>query len=179
MTLVFRGCYAYPMPAAVLPLGEGRTRRYAAAVVERKDVASWLEGPGARGAGDEQEYAGARLGLPASGGGSVAGFGARLVAFLLDSVMCAVIAWGLAREPALTTPIFASEVFLLTWLAGGSAGQRLRGLRVVRLGGRPPGLPRSALRTFLLVLLIPALIWDRDGRGLHDKAAGTVVVHTG
>jgi uncharacterized RDD family membrane protein YckC len=24
--------------------------------------------------------------------------------------------------------------------------------------------------------VIPATIWDRDGRGLHDKAAGTVVV---
>ena len=30
-----------------------------------------------------------------------------------------------------------------------------------------------SLRTALLLLLIPALIWDRDGRGLHDKVAGT------
>ena len=42
--------------------------------------------------------------------------------------------------------------------------------------GAPIGLPRAALRTLLLCLLIPALIWDRAGRGLHDKAAGTVVV---
>lgn len=146
-------------------------------MVERKDVASWLQGPGGRGAGEEQAYAGQRLGRPSSGPGSVAGFGARLVAFLVDSVMCAVIAWGIPREPALTTPIFALEVLALTWLAGGSAGQRVRGLRVVRLDGRPPGLPRAALRTLLLVLLVPALVWDRDGRGLHDKAAGTVVVH--
>jgi len=148
-------------------------------VIERKDVASWLQGPGAANAGSagsEQPYAGERLGLPASGPGSIAGFGTRLVAFLLDSVMCALIAWGIPREPALTTPIFALEVLVLTWLAGGSAGQRVRGLRVVRLDGRPTGLPRSALRTLLLVLLIPALVWDRDGRGLHDRAAGTVVV---
>jgi uncharacterized RDD family membrane protein YckC len=32
------------------------------------------------------------------------------------------------------------------------------------------------VRTVLLCLVIPAFIWDRDGRGLHDKAAGTVVV---
>jgi uncharacterized RDD family membrane protein YckC len=76
----------------------------------------------------------------------------------------------------LTIVVFAVEVFLLTWTGGGSAGQRLRGLRVIRLDGRPPGLARSALRTALLVLLIPAVIWDQDGRGLHDKAAGTVVV---
>ena len=147
-------------------------------MVERKDVASWLEGPGsgARG-GEEQAYAGQRLGRPETGPGSVAGFGARLIAFLLDTVMCALVAWGIPQEPALSTPIFALEVLVLTWLAGGSAGQRLRGLRVVRLDGRPTGLARSALRTALLVLLVPALVWDRDGRGLHDKAAGTVVVH--
>ena len=148
-------------------------------MVDRKDVASWLEGPGARRPpGPEQAYAGERLGRPPSGVGSVAGFGPRLVAFLLDSVMCAVVAWGVPREPALTTPIFVAEVLLLTWLAGGSAGQRLRGLAVVRLDGSPVGLPRAALRTLLLALLVPALIWDRDGRGLHDRAAGTVVVRT-
>ena len=76
----------------------------------------------------------------------------------------------------LTLPMFAAEVLVLTWLAGGSAGQLAHGLRVARLDRRPIGLPRAALRTLLLCLLTPALIWDRDGRGLHDKAAGTVVV---
>jgi uncharacterized RDD family membrane protein YckC len=28
----------------------------------------------------------------------------------------------------------------------------------------------------LLLLLVPAVIWDRDGRGLHDKLAGTLLV---
>jgi hypothetical protein len=46
----------------------------------------------------------------------------------------------------------------------------------VRLDGRPLGVVRAALRTVLLLLLVPALIWDRDGRGLHDKAADSVVV---
>jgi len=32
------------------------------------------------------------------------------------------------------------------------------------------------LRTLLICLVIPAVIWDRDGRGLQDRAAGTVVV---
>ncbi|MCU1514874.1 MAG: hypothetical protein JWO10_1964, partial [Microbacteriaceae bacterium] len=35
---------------------------------------------------------------------------------------------------------------------------------------------RPALRTVLLSLVIPAVIWDLDQRGLHDKAAGTVLV---
>ena len=28
----------------------------------------------------------------------------------------------------------------------------------------------------LLFLLVPAVIWDRDGRGLHDRARGTAVI---
>lgn len=35
---------------------------------------------------------------------------------------------------------------------------------------------RTLLRTVLLFLALPALIWDRDGRGLHDRVAGTVEV---
>ena len=142
----------------------------------RRDVASWLEGPPRR-PGDTPSYAGERLGLPAEGRGSVAGFGPRLAAFLVDAVLCALIAWGIAGDQAWTTPIFASEVLLLTVLGGASAGQRIRGLQVVRLDARPVGVPRALLRTGLLLLLVPALIWDRDGRGLHDRLAGTVVLH--
>jgi len=35
---------------------------------------------------------------------------------------------------------------------------------------------RALLRTVLLCLALPALIWDRDGRGLHDRLAKTVEV---
>ena len=47
---------------------------------------------------------------------------------------------------------------------------------MVRLDGRPLGLVGVFVRTLLLCLLVPALIWDRDGRGLHDKAVGSVLV---
>ena len=150
-------------------------------MVERRDVASWLQGPGSvsrQESGADTAYAGQRLGLPAEGRGRVAGFGARLAAFLVDAVLCSALAWGLTRDPAWTTPIFGLEVLVLTVLGGASAGQRVRGLQVVRLDGRPVGVLRAALRTVLLLLLIPALIWDRDGRGLHDRAAGTAVLHT-
>jgi uncharacterized RDD family membrane protein YckC len=146
-------------------------------VVERRDIATWLEGPGGR-RNEPGSYAGQRLGLPEHGPGAVAGFGSRIVAYLIDSGACALIAYGLLRDQRFTLLVFAVEVLALTWLAGGSAGQLVRGLRVVRLDGRPIGLWPSALRTGLLLLLIPALIWDRDGRGLHDKAAGSLVVRS-
>ena len=61
---------------------------------------------------------------------------------------------------------------------GSTFGMRLLGLRVLALGqpGQLPAAWRVLVRTVLLCLVIPAAIWDRDGRGLHDKAAGTVVV---
>ena len=63
-------------------------------------------------------------------------------------------------------------------LTGQTPGMRLLRLRVVPVTDSAPsvGLVPAALRTALLMLLIPALISDRDGRGLHDRAAGTVVV---
>jgi uncharacterized RDD family membrane protein YckC len=97
-------------------------------------------------------------------------------AFAIDAVMCSLIAWGFWRDTVWTTPIFALEVLVLTTFLGASAGQFLIGLRVVRLDGRPPGPWRSLVRTGLLLLLVPVLIWDHDGRGLHDKIAGTLLV---
>ncbi len=54
----------------------------------------------------------------------------------------------------------------------------LFGMRLVRLDGGWVGLWRPVLRTILLILVIPAVIWDADRRGLHDKLLGTVVVRT-
>jgi uncharacterized RDD family membrane protein YckC len=146
-------------------------------VVDRRSVGGWLGGPGsAYDAAGGGEYAGQRLGLPETGRGSLARLGLRVQAFLIDAAACALIAWGFWRDPGWSTPVFALEVLVLTTFLGASAGQFLRGLRVVRLDGRPPGLLRSVVRTVLLLLLVPALIWDQDGRGLHDKVAGTVLV---
>ena len=62
-------------------------------------------------------------------------------------------------------------------VAGRTVGMYLFGLRIVRID-RPaavnPG--QAIIRTLLLFLLVPAVIWDRDGRGLHDRASGTAVV---
>jgi uncharacterized RDD family membrane protein YckC len=42
-----------------------------------------------------------------------------------------------------------------------------------------PRWPAIVVRTGLLLLVLPAVVYDRDGRGLHDRAAGTVVVRAG
>jgi uncharacterized RDD family membrane protein YckC len=75
--------------------------------------------------------------------------------------------------------VFAGEVIVFTWLLMGSFGQRLLGLRVVRVDGGRLSLPRIVLRTLLLCLVIPAVVMDSDGRGLHDRAVGSIVVRSG
>jgi uncharacterized RDD family membrane protein YckC len=102
--------------------------------------------------------------MPQRGPGSLAPFGRRLVAVLVDWFVCNVIAAG-----------FLHYVLLVGTL-GSTMGHRLLGLRVVRLGGAGAGPLLAVIRTVLLALVIPAAIWDRDTRGFHDKMAGTVLV---
>ena len=133
-------------------------------------------------------YPGRNLGLPEFGRGSIAGWSRRFGALLIDWVVCSIIAIAffyhpqaghaatVLSQPRLWTPaVFAVEDFLLTALTGFTIGKRLLGLRVVRLDGRPVGL-WALPRTVLLMLVVPALMMDRDLRGFHDKAAGTAVV---
>jgi uncharacterized RDD family membrane protein YckC len=158
-------------------------RRNLSLVVDRKDVASWLEGPGARAA-DPDDYPGRRLGMPERGPGSLGRFGRRLVAILVDWLVCNVIAVGLWRyrlgEGGLGSfkplGVFVLMNLLLVGTLGSTIGHRLLGLRVVRVGGAGAGPIPAVIRTILLAVVIPAVVWDRDIRGFHDKLAGTVLV---
>jgi uncharacterized RDD family membrane protein YckC len=133
-------------------------------------------------AGAVSEYPGQRFGLPRSGARSVAGVGRRLGALMIDWVMSVVIAIAVlgdknqASVEYLTLAIFAGEVFLLTALTGFTVGKRLLGVRVARLDGQPVGFYRALVRTVLFLLVVPPLVLDADLRGLHDKAAGTIVI---
>ncbi len=142
-------------------------------------------------AGEDEAYPGEHLGLPEYGAGSVAGWSRRAGALMIDWIACSLIAIAffyhpsaghtsdVLVQPRLWTPVvFAVEDFVLTSLTGFTIGKRLLGLRVIRLDGRPVGPISGFLRTLLLMLVVPALMMDRDLRGLQDKAARTVVVRT-
>jgi uncharacterized RDD family membrane protein YckC len=125
-------------------------------------------------------YPGEGIGLPENGPGSVGGLGRRVLALFVDWLLCTAIAYGLFRAQYLTIAVFAAEVYLGTALGGSSVGQRLLGIRVVRVlkRGQPVGFGWAAVRTLLLLCVVPALLAgaDQDQRGLHDRAADTVVV---
>ncbi|MBB2921512.1 RDD family protein [Cellulomonas cellasea] len=141
---------------------------------QRSGMGSWLEG----GPSDERGP-GSRLGLPATGAGSQAPVGRRLVALAIDWAVCLVISAAfLDGDPMATLGVFALENVLLVSTLGTTLGHRALGLRVQRLArpGVAPGALLAAVRTVLLCLVVPAVVWDADGRGLHDRAAGTVIV---
>lgn len=139
---------------------------------------------------DDSFYPGRDYGLPELGAGSVAGWSRRLGALLIDWLACSVIAIAFLYHPAghysdvlvqpkLWTPVvFGVEDFLLTGLTGVTLGKRLLGIRVIRVDRRPVGLVRAFVRTLLLLVVVPAMMMDRDLRGLQDKAAGTIVVRS-
>ena len=164
--------------------------RYACTVVDRKDFGSWLEGPRARTSADGQ-YRGRDLGLPEKGPGSIGGFGIRLVGVLIDWGIASLIARGLfsvplpfSQPPAsgaqnfVVLGVFAVMHLLLVGTVGFTIGHRIMGLQVRSLVGERVLPLQAVARTVLLCLFLPAVVWDRDGRGLHDKVPNTVIVRT-
>ena len=126
---------------------------------------------------DAQKWAGERLGLPESGTGSLAKLGRRILAISIDWALALMVSQAFAGgDSTITLAVFAVMQLLLVATLGYSVGHRVLGLQVRRLDGQYVGLGRSFIRVFLILLVIPATIWDGDNRGLQDKAAGTVLV---
>ncbi|GIG19806.1 RDD family protein [Cellulomonas chitinilytica] len=156
-------------------------------------MGSWLEG---EAPSSGRTHRGARLGLPPDGPGSLARLGRRVAALAIDWVACLAIAaaffpaagasgFFLSRgEPMATLGVFALENVLLVGTVGNTLGHRILGLHVRRVvlppaadaPVVPPHLLAALVRTALLCLVVPAVVWDGDGRGLHDRVAGTAIV---
>jgi hypothetical protein len=133
-----------------------------------------------------EAYPGQRLGLPREGRGSLASWRSRVGALIIDWGACMVVAIGFFGTGVITgggwrawmiLATFFVESTVLSWLAGGSFGQLLSRIAVVRLDVQPLGLPRALLRAFLVSLALPALVISADRRGLQDLAVGTVVIN--
>ena len=136
-----------------------------------------------------QAFRGERIGLPESGPGSLAPGGVRVLAFIVDALASGLVAalfvsgrsgaHGFAdRLPASWSLIpLALDYVVGVLVAGRTVGMYLFGLRLVRVdrtAAVDPG--RALLRTLLLFLLVPAVVFDRDGRGMHDRVTETAVV---
>jgi uncharacterized RDD family membrane protein YckC len=104
----------------------------------------------------------------------------RFGALLIDWLLCVLIAGAFAKStdaPWLAPSVLVLEYGLFLGFFGQTPGMWVTRIRCVSLAdGRPIGVPRALLRGLLLVLLVPALIMDHQQRGLHDRAAGSVMV---
>ena len=137
-----------------------------------------------------QAYRGQALGLPESGPGSLAPTGARLLAFIVDALASTLIAALFVPSHGHTGNAFADRLpgswafiplaldyVVGSLVAGRTLGMYLLGLRLVRVDASLAVDPaRAVVRTVLLFLFVPAVVFDRDARGLHDRFADTAVV---
>lgn len=150
---------------------------------------TWLSGLAAAGVERRAtgQWSGRRFALPEDGPGSVATTGSRVAAMVVDIVIGWLIGGLITaylgevtalQQTVVVNGAFAVQVAVLQALTGQSMGMRLVGIRVARTAQPTavPGFLPAAIRTALILLVVPAVIWDRDKRGLHDKAAGTIVV---
>ena len=127
-------------------------------------------------------WPGERLGLPDQGPLSVGRAGRRMLGLLIDYALAMALAFTVFHYTFLDyngfvvtgAYVLLQVVFIPT--IGGSIGHRLVGLRVIPLAGGWVGPWRPIVRSVLLGLAFPALVWDSDQRGFHDKVAGTVLV---
>jgi uncharacterized RDD family membrane protein YckC len=129
----------------------------------------------------EQTYPGRRFGLPETGVGSVASLGRRVGAFALDIALCTVLALAFTWPSLpgnLSLYIWAAMTALAVGLFGFTPGHAALGIRVAPIGGATFVGAWAIPRTVLVFLLVPPLLTDADGRGLHDRLCRTVVIRT-
>lgn len=135
------------------------------------------------------KYAGERLGLPETGHQSVARLGRRVVALILDWASAILITMLITGSSYISIAssnagqltilaVFIGLQILGIWAIGGSMGHRLCGMYLVNVHGGSLDPWRPVVRSVLLGLVIPALVWDSDQRGFHDKIAGTILLRS-
>lgn len=130
----------------------------------------------------ENRWPGDRLGLPETGPRSIARPGRRIAALVIDWAIASAISIGFfstgpwQTNGFITLGLFAGIQLLFLVLLNGGVGHLLLGMRVVPLSPGRLAPWRALVRTLLVCLFVPAVIWDADQRGLHDRAAGTLLV---
>lgn len=149
---------------------------------------TWLDGPNIPGENDFDtvgRYPGENLGLPESGSGALASVSRRAGGVFIDWILCLLIASVLTKFTHILGGV-STATFIL-WILMGivcgilfarTPGMAMLGMGVARIDvpGTTVGIWRGAVRTLLTACLFPAAMVDSDGRGIHDRATGTVVI---
>ena len=130
---------------------------------------------------DEQAWPGRRFGASADGVGAVASMGRRVAAFVIDIALSAALAltftWP-SPPQNLSLYIWGGVTVVTVGLFGITPGQAALGIRVASVRGATFLGAWAILRTALVFLIVPPLLADADGRGLHDRLCRTIVLRT-
>ena len=133
----------------------------------------------------EQLDPGQRLGFPEHGRGSLATWGQRLTALVLDWAismgLATLITWGavlngIGPERFGIMVVFFLEKSVFTALTGSSLGQTIVGIGVTRIDGSAIPWWAAVVRTAMICLVIPAGVIGEDRRSLNDMMLRAVVV---
>ncbi|MGN6325882.1 RDD family protein [Pseudolysinimonas sp.] len=133
-------------------------------------------------ASDSRTWPGRRLGLPEEGPRSIGRLGRRIGGLAIDWAISYALAWAIFHGRDLTVAgwiilaVFAVLTILFELFFLGSPGHLILRMRVVPVTGGRLAPWQPFVRTLLVCLVIPAIIPDQDQRGLHDRAAATILV---
>lgn len=111
-------------------------------------------------------------------------YGRRMAALTLDWLACYAIVAALSGGVNKMSPnsslsvlvLFFLQLWILIALQGASLGHRLFGMKVVRFeDGGPLSIRQALVRTILVVLVVTAVTFDENGRGIHERLSGSVL----
>ena len=113
------------------------------------------------------------------------GQGRRMLGLLIDWALCYFITWGFFADPGTGafTPIvyflYLGQYLFFSILGGATPGHRIVGLKIVRFSdGQMPTPKQALIRTALLAIVITAITFDQNGRGINERFSGTVLIRS-
>ena len=111
--------------------------------------------------------------------------GRRMLGVLIDWLMSYAIAIGFFVEfgessmGAVVFLVFTAQYLIFAALGGATPGHRIMGLKIVRFSdGHMPTPIQALMRTGLLVIILTAITFDQNGRGINERLSNTVLVKT-
>ncbi len=114
-------------------------------------------------------------------------YGRRMGALALDWLACMSIVGALSGGLFAVDPLrplwifllFFAQMWIFTALKGGTLGHHLFGMKVVRFEeGGPLSIGQALIRTILVMLVVTAVTFDENGRGIHERLSGSVLTRS-
>lgn len=113
------------------------------------------------------------------------GQGRRMLGLLIDWGMSYAIAVGFFAEigdfstGTVILIIYFTQYLVFASLGGATPGHRIVGLKIVRFSdGQMPTPLQALIRSILLILIVTAITFDQNGRGVNERLSDTVLIKT-